>query len=120
MQRLEVHRRFRCIVAAKCSSRLQQLLLPRCGTNRARYSSRNLREKKIVMKRHARFAAALLDGLGSSVSIFEPARLHRMTGSDLGRMRDDARRVGNTMRDVTARESAKHQSGQEDSTKQTQ
>lgn len=64
------------------------------------------------MKRHVKFAASLLDGFGSSVDVFQPARLHRMAGTDLDRMRDDTRRVGNTMREVMTRESAKHQRGQ--------
>ena len=64
------------------------------------------------MKKHTRFAASLWDGPGSSISVFRPVRLQRMTGTDLDRMRGDARRVGETMREVVTRESARYRRGQ--------
>jgi hypothetical protein len=56
------------------------------------------------MKKHAKFLAALISGLGATVTVFATPVFHRPTGTDLSRMRGDAERVGATMRSVIERQ----------------
>lgn len=56
------------------------------------------------MKKHAKFLAALISGLGATATVFAVPTFQRPTGTDLSRMRGDAERVGATMRSVIERE----------------
>ena len=56
------------------------------------------------MKKHARFLAALISGLGATASVFATPTFQRPVGTDLARMRGDVERVGTTMRSVMKRE----------------
>ena len=57
-----------------------------------------------MMKKHAKFLAALIGGLGATASVFAAPTFQRPVGSDLSRMRGDVERVGSTMRNILARE----------------
>jgi hypothetical protein len=57
-----------------------------------------------MMKKHVRFLAALISGLGATASVFAAPTFQRPEGSDLSRMRGDVKRVGDTMRFVLKRE----------------
>lgn len=56
------------------------------------------------MKKHAKFLAALISGLGATATLFAAPTFQRPVGSDLSRMRGDVERVGTTMRAVIKRE----------------
>ena len=56
------------------------------------------------MKKHAKFLAALIGGLGATATVFVAPTFQRPTGTDLSRMRGDTERVGATMRAVIERE----------------
>lgn len=63
-----------------------------------------LTARRTKMKKHAKFLAALISGLGATATIFAVPTFQRPTGTDLSRMRGDAERVGATMRSVIERE----------------
>ncbi|PWW46782.1 hypothetical protein [Melaminivora alkalimesophila] len=56
------------------------------------------------MKKHAKFLAALISGLGATATVFAAPHFQRSHTTDLARMRGDVERVGATMRSVMKRE----------------
>lgn len=56
------------------------------------------------MRKHAKFLAALISGLGTVATVFAAPTFQRPAGSDLSRMRGDSERVGATMRSVIEHE----------------
>lgn len=68
------------------------------------FAGMNIKARQPIVKKHAKFMAALISGIGATATVFAAPTFQRPAGNDLSRMRGDMERVGATMRLVIERE----------------